>query len=123
MGWAGHASSGDPSLTQAVNWLRDLLLGSVGTMIAILAIASIGLLMLSGHMPIRRGVTTILGCFILFSAGTIANGLLNQWRPMTNPVVIAPQPPAYTAATPAPAPYDPFEGAAVPVRPQRDILQ
>ncbi|QZP09149.1 TrbC/VirB2 family protein [Caenibius sp. WL] len=123
MGLGNYASSGDQSLTDAVNWLRDLLLGSIGTMIAVLAIAGIGLLMLSGRLPIRRGVTAILGCFILFSAGTIAGGLINQWEPMTNTVVVAPEAPAYTATIPTPAPYDPFEGAAVPVRPQRDILQ
>lgn len=46
----------------------------MATSIAVIAVASIGLLMLSGRVRMRRGATVILGCFILFGVATIAQG-------------------------------------------------
>jgi type IV secretion system protein VirB2 len=117
------ANSGQ-SLPDAVAWLRDLILGSIGTTVAILAIASVGLLMLSGRAPVRRGALVVLGCFILFSAGTIANGLLASLTPAGGePAILTPPAPAYAPSIPAPAPYDPYEGAAASVPRQRDLLE
>jgi type IV secretory pathway VirB2 component (pilin) len=117
------ASSGQ-SLPDAVDWLKALILGSIGTTVAILAIAAVGVLMLSGRIPIRRGATVVLGCFILFSAGTIASALLASLTLAGNDnATQSPQAPVYEASIPTPAPYDPFEGAAAPARRQRDLLE
>src|SRR3546814_14694750 len=48
---------------------------SVATAIAIIAVAAIGLLMLSGRLDLRRGITVIFGCFLLFGASGIAAAL------------------------------------------------
>ncbi|MFA5962389.1 MAG: TrbC/VirB2 family protein [Sphingomonas sp.] len=81
--WAPSACAqdglGDPTgsgtLVSAVNWLQGALLGTVATTIATIAIAAVGLLMLTGRIDRRRGVATILGSFILFGATTIVAGL------------------------------------------------
>ena len=112
-------------LVAAADWFRNALLGSVGTSIAILAVAAVGLLMLSGRVPVRRGATVIIGCFVLFSATTIADGLLSAVQGREDFVAapqIAPQP-AYTPVVPKPEVYDPYAGASVPQRELRPIVQ
>lgn len=124
MSLADSGAHGGQSLPDAVDWLRALILGSIGTTVAILAVASVGLLMLSGRVPARRGARVILGCFILFSAGTIANGLLAGTTLAGGEFAIpVPAAPAYEASVPASVPYDPYEGAAAPARRQRDLFE
>lgn len=106
------------SLVGAVDWVRGVLLGSIGTMIAVVAVAAVGLLMLSGRVPVRRGLIVVLGCFVLFSAATIADGLVSGATASATPPepVSPPPPPAYTPSQPKPVPYDPYAGASVPSR-------
>lgn len=59
----------------AAGWITDLLFGPLATTIAIIAIAWVGLAMLSGRIEIRRGFSVVLGCFLLFGAKGIADGL------------------------------------------------
>lgn len=112
-------------LPGAVEWIRSLLLGPAATIIAVLSVAALGLMMLSGRVPTRRGVRVVLGCFILFSAGGIANGIVAIGRSHSDQVPPpSPQPqPSYTPTAPDPPPNDPYAGAAVPNRNQGDILQ
>jgi type IV secretory pathway VirB2 component (pilin) len=42
---------------------------------AVMAVATVGLMMLTGRMNWRFGATVILGCFILFGAGAIVSGI------------------------------------------------
>jgi hypothetical protein len=100
-----------------------VLLGTVATSIAVIAIAAIGFGMLTGRVNIRHGVTVILGCFILFGASTIVNGLryaasgVGGYYPP--PAIVAAPPPApapRAQPTGVPAPYDPYAGASVPIR-------
>ena len=111
------------SLSNAVEWFRALLLGSIGTTVAIVAVACVGLLMLSGRVPVRRGATVLLGCFILFSAGVIAFGLMNGVN-MTSadasPSALPSPPPSYTPSKPDN--YDPYAGASVHIQGQGDLL-
>ena len=69
-------SPGSSVIASAVLWLQGTLLGSLASTIAVIAIASVGLMMLSGRVNIRYGLTVILGCFILFGASTIAAGIM-----------------------------------------------
>lgn len=113
---------GGTSLVQAVDWLTASLLGAAATAIAVFAVAWIGFRMLSGRIEVRRSVTTIIGCFLLFCAFTVASGL----RALTDGATTIP--PAAAAVTPAvpvtdnrapgisPPAYDPYAGAAVPER-------
>ena len=72
-GYSDPAGSG--VLVSAVNWLQGTLLGTVATVVAIIAVASVGFLMLTGRMNWRYGATVILGCFILFGASSIVAGI------------------------------------------------
>ena len=81
--WAGPAfaqdSFSDPAgsgpIVGALHWLQGTLLGTVATVVAVIAVASVGFLMLTGRMNWRYGATVILGCFILFGAASIVAGI------------------------------------------------
>jgi type IV secretion system protein VirB2 len=51
------------------------MLGSVATIVAVIAVASVGFMMLTGRMNWRHGAVVILGCFILFGAASIVAGI------------------------------------------------
>lgn len=67
--------AGSGPVINAVSWLQGTLLGTVATVVAVIAVASVGFLMLTGRMNWRYGVTVILGCFILFGAASIVSGI------------------------------------------------
>ncbi|HEX8514535.1 MAG TPA: TrbC/VirB2 family protein [Allosphingosinicella sp.] len=124
---------GDPggsgAVVAAVQWLQNTLLGTVATTVAVICVATVGLMMLSGRVDLRRGASVVVGCFILFGASSIAAGIRSvasgdyvpaapvyappaervyQVEPWTPP------PPPQTYVPPASA--DPYAGAAVPTR-------
>ena len=77
---AAHAQAvGDPQgsgpIVAALGWLQGTLLGSVATAVAVMAVAAIGFMMLTGRMNWRFGATVIIGVFILFGAGAIVGGI------------------------------------------------
>lgn len=76
---AAQQSYSDPQgsgvLVSAVNWLQGTLLGTIATVVAVIAVATVGFMMLTGRINWRYGVTVILGCFILFGASTIVAGI------------------------------------------------
>ena len=76
---AAQDAVGDPAgsgvLVSAVRWLQGTLLGTVATVVAIIAVASVGFLMLTGRINWRYGATVIIGCFILFGAASIVAGI------------------------------------------------
>jgi type IV secretory pathway VirB2 component (pilin) len=59
----------------AVNWLQGTLLGTVATVAAVIAVAAVGFMMLTGRINWRHGAVVILGCFILFGAASIVAGI------------------------------------------------
>ena len=66
---------GSGAIVSAVRWLEGTLLGTVATVVAVIAVASVGFLMLTGRINWRYGATAILGCFILFGAASIVAGI------------------------------------------------
>src|SRR5882757_997869 len=76
---AAQDSLADPAgsgvLVSAVRWLQGTLLGTVATVVAVIAVASVGFLMLTGRINWRYGATVIIGCFILFGAASIVAGI------------------------------------------------
>jgi len=128
--WSGAARAGgtlsDPAgsgiLVAAMRWLQGTLLGTVATVAAVIAVASVGFLMLTGRINWRYGVTVILGCFILFGASSIAAGIqavANGAAPAGEAPAFVPPPyvpPPPPAAPPPPSNPDPYAGAAVPPR-------
>src|SRR3954466_3806963 len=77
---AAHAqSAGDPAgsspLIAALEWVQGTLLGNLATSAAVIAVAVVGFLMLTGRMDWRRGLTVVVGCFIVFGAVSIVAGI------------------------------------------------
>jgi type IV secretion system protein VirB2 len=101
----------------AVNWVSGLLFGPLATVIAVIAVAWVGFAMLSGRVDIRRGMTVLLGCFLLFGARDLANGLKMASSGDAAPAVSnVPPPPVYAepvAPVNPPNGYDPYAGASV----------
>ena len=67
--------AGSGVILAAVNWLQGTLLGTVATVVAVVAVAVVGLMMLTGRINWRYGATVVLGCFILFGAASIVAGI------------------------------------------------
>ncbi len=72
-------AAGDPAgsgpIVAALAWLQGTLLGNVATAVAVMAVAAVGFMMLTGRMNWRFGATVIIGCFILFGAAAIVSGI------------------------------------------------
>ena len=75
--WAQQAAvpQGSGPIVSALAWLQGTLLGNVATAIAVMAVAAVGFMMLTGRMNWRFGATVIIGLFILFGASTIVAGI------------------------------------------------
>ena len=67
--------AGSGAITGALTWLEGTLMGTVATVAAVIAIAGVGFMMLTGRMNWRYGATVIIGCFILFGAASIVAGI------------------------------------------------
>ena len=76
---APAAAAADPQgsgpIVAALMWMQGTLLGNVATAVAVIAVAMVGFMMLTGRMNWRFGATVIIGCFILFGAGAIVSGI------------------------------------------------
>lgn len=71
----GADPAGSGPINSALLWLQGTLLGTVATTVAVMAVAAIGFMMLTGRMNWRFGATVIVGVFILFGATTIVAGI------------------------------------------------
>lgn len=67
--------SGSGPILAAVEWLQGTLLGNVATAAAVIAVAFVGFMMLTGRMNWRHGATVIIGCFIIFGSSAIVSGI------------------------------------------------
>lgn len=76
---SAHGATIDPegsgTIVNAVNWLQGTLLGTVATVVAVIAVAMVGFMMLTGRINWRHGAVVIVGCFILFGAASIVAGI------------------------------------------------
>ena len=66
---------GSGPIVAALAWLQGTLMGNVATAVAVMAVAAVGFMMLTGRMNWRMGATVIIGCFILFGASAIVSGI------------------------------------------------
>ena len=113
------ASLADPPgssvIVAAVSWLQGTLLGTLATSVAIIAVATMGLMMLAGRVNLRYGASVIVGSFILFGATTIVAGIqASVGGAELAAAPYAPPPPPPPAPPSVPANPDPYAGAAVP---------
>ena len=76
---AAFAQAADPAgsgpIVAAIGWLQGTLLGNVATAVAVMAVAAVGFMMLTGRLNWRFGATVIIGVFILFGAASIVAGI------------------------------------------------
>lgn len=108
-------------IISALSWIEGTVLGTIATAVAVIAVAWIGFLMLSGRVDVRRAAHVILGCFVIFGAATIAAGIqaaiLGSEDSLPDQTEVAPPPPPVYPAAPAqaaPSAYDPYAGAGLP---------
>lgn len=67
--------AGSGPILGALEWVRGTLLGNLATTAAVIAVGAVGLMMLTGRIDWRRGLTVVLGAFILFGAAAIVEGI------------------------------------------------
>ena len=76
---AAQAQQADPlgsgPIVNALAWMQGTLLGNVATAVAVMAVAAVGFMMLTGRLNWRFGATVIIGCFVLFGAASIVSGI------------------------------------------------
>lgn len=109
-------NAGENVFLAATDWIQSVVLGPVGISIAVMAIASVGLLMLSGRLNLKRGATVVLGCFILFGASSIARGLHDLTGARSSPPAMASADATALEASLSTTPTgteDPYAGAAL----------
>jgi type IV secretion system protein VirB2 len=118
-----YGSLADPAgsgvIVAAVQWLEGTLLGTVATSVAVIAVSTIGFMMLAGRVSIRHGLTVVIGCFILFGASSIVAGIQSVAGMGVGTPSYASRGELEPAPAPAPVEYplannDPYAGASVP---------
>ncbi len=67
--------AGSAPIANAVGWIQGALLGNVATAVAVIAVAMVGFMMLTGRLNWKMGATVVVGCFILFGSGAIVAGI------------------------------------------------
>lgn len=67
--------AGSSPLLAALAWVQGTLLGNLATTAAVIAVAAVGFLMLTGRIDWRRGLTVVVGAFIIFGAVSIVAGI------------------------------------------------
>ena len=73
--YAAPDPAGSGPIVGAADWLQGTLLGNVATAIAVIAVAAVGFMMLTGRINWKYGATVVLGLFILFGAASIVGGI------------------------------------------------
>ncbi len=107
--------TGSSSLTVLARWIEGVLLGDLAVILAIIAVALVGLLLVTGRFAARQAAQVAIGIAIVFGAPTIAAGLLGAADRGASP---APQmASSETEASPRgdlpPGNYNPYAGAAL----------
>lgn len=107
-------------LRPAALWVEGILTGTLASVLAVIAVATLGFALLSGRIDIRRGLTVLVGCFILFGAPAIAVGLRSLAdATSSDDDATGAQPSDQTPIATMPANpnyFDPYAGASVPSR-------
>lgn len=73
--FAATTTGGGNPLVDALNWMMGILLGPVATAVAVMAVAGVGFMMLTGRMNWRYGGTVIIGVFIIFGAPRLVQSI------------------------------------------------
>jgi type IV secretory pathway VirB2 component (pilin) len=109
-----EAGGGSPAIESA-RWVEAVVLGDFALGLCVTAVALVGGLMLTGRLPLRRGVRIVIGCFVLLGAPVIASGLLGADKVASSASVTEPDPSRSGDRRDnlSPAEYDPYAGASL----------
>ena len=104
----------NPPFEAAAGWLTGARLGSVAVSLCVIAIALVGLRMMTGHLTVRDGARVVIACFVLLGASAIATGL----RGAADQLSPGDAEPLQSPASPEPSPlppanYDPYAGPSL----------
>jgi type IV secretory pathway VirB2 component (pilin) len=118
MSYDAPGGYGSSSLVGALTWVENVLLGTTATVVGVIAVASIGLMMLSGRVDVKQGIRTVVGLLVVFGAPTIASAIEMQLRQAATEapgyaIAAASEPPLPAEQTPPPKAFDPYAGASV----------
>ena len=97
-------------IARSVGWIDSVATGSLASVIAVVAVAVVGMMMLTGRIEVRRGFTVVIGCFLVFGANIIAKGILGVAdHASAVPITVTMASPIASADARRPAlqPYDP----------------
>jgi type IV secretory pathway VirB2 component (pilin) len=113
---SASASLFDPSpapvLPSAAEWVTATLLGSVAAALCVIAVALVGLMLMSGRLALRDALRVVVGCFVLLGAPLIAAGLRGAADDAASQVA-SEVPVIRASANLPPASYDPYAGASL----------
>jgi type IV secretory pathway VirB2 component (pilin) len=73
--YAAADPAGSGPIGGAAEWLQGTMLGNVATTIAVMAVAAVGFMMLTGRINWRYGATVVVGLFVVFGATSIVAGI------------------------------------------------
>ena len=82
-----HASSVLPA---AVDWLMGTLFGTVAVTLCVLAVAFVGLVLMTGRMAVRDALRVAIACFVVLGASAIAGGLRTRADEAVSPATAEP---------------------------------
>lgn len=103
-----------PALAAGSDWVTGLLGGSLAVSLCVIAMAILGMLMLTGRLHLRRGLQVVLGCFLLLGSSVFASGLGELGRDEAASGALTVAPPPLPAETPLPpVAEDPYSGASL----------
>lgn len=105
----------ETALPAAADWVTGTLFGDIAAILCVLAVAFVGLMLMTGRLAVRDGLRVVIGCFVLLGAPAIAAGLRSAAHDAGGEAT--PVAPAIEAPPPAdplpPANYDPYAGASL----------
>lgn len=104
----------EPVLAESSGWITGLLGGPLAVSLCVIAVALLGMLMLTGRLPLRRGAQVVLGCFLLLGSSALAVQIIEFGRGdnSASEIAIIPAPQSY-APQRKPASGDPYSGASL----------
>lgn len=105
---------GAAPIAASASWLTGTLLGTVAITLCVIAVAIVGLIMLTGRFAVRDGARVVLGIFILLGAPVIAGAFVvtaHSWAAGSPADLAIPRGPLPRDLPPSN--YDPYAGASL----------
>jgi type IV secretion system protein VirB2 len=108
-------AGGEAPMAESAHWIERVMLGDVALGLCVIAVAIIGAVMLGGRLPVREGMRTVLGFFVVLGAPVIADRFLGNFGETFE--MSQPQPAEAEGVNVwpelPPADFDPYAGASL----------